>query len=80
MLIDAADRLCGGRLMMSHEGGYSATYAPYCGLAVLEEMSGIRTHVNDPWAPLMADWGQQGLQPHQSAAIDAAAALLDSIK
>lgn len=80
MLMDAAGRLCGGRLMMSHEGGYSASYAPYCGLAVLEEMSGIRTHVKDPWAPLMAEWGQQGLQPHQTAAIDAAVGLLDSIK
>lgn len=80
MLMEAADRLCGGRLVMSHEGGYSATYAPYCGLAVLEEMSGIRTHVEDPWAPLMAEWGQQSLQPHESAAIDAAAGLLDSIK
>jgi acetoin utilization deacetylase AcuC-like enzyme len=80
MLMEAADRLCAGRLVMSHEGGYSATYAPYCGLAVLEEMSGIRTHVDDPWGPLMAEWGQQALQPNQSAAIDAAVRLLDSIK
>jgi acetoin utilization deacetylase AcuC-like enzyme len=80
MLMEAADRLCGGRLVMSHEGGYSASYAPYCGLAVLEEMSGVRTHVTDPWAPLMADWGQQSLQPHQITAIDSAASLLDGIK
>ncbi|MCL4068409.1 class II histone deacetylase [Pseudomonas sp. GX19020] len=79
MLMEAADRLCGGRLMMSHEGGYSAMYAPYCGLAVLEEMSGIRTHVSDPWAE-HAGWGQQELQPHQAAMIADAAALLDSIR
>jgi len=80
MLMEAADRLCGGRLLMSHEGGYSAMYAPYCGLAVLEEMTGHRTGVEDPWGPHMALWGQQALQPHQSAAIDAAAALLDGIR
>jgi acetoin utilization deacetylase AcuC-like enzyme len=80
MLMAAADRLCGGRLVMSHEGGYSAMYAPYCGLAVLEEMSGHRTGVEDPWGPHIAQWGQQALQPHQSAAIDAAAGLLDRIR
>ena len=80
MLMEAADRLCGGRLLMSHEGGYSAMYAPYCGLAVLEEMSGHRTGVEDPWGPHIALWGQQALQPHQGAAIDAAAALLDGLR
>jgi acetoin utilization deacetylase AcuC-like enzyme len=79
LLMAAADELCGGRLVMSHEGGYSATYVPYCGLAVLEEMSGIRTHVEDPWAPLMANWGQMALQPHQKAAIEAAAALVPGV-
>ncbi len=80
LLLEAADRLCAGRLLMSHEGGYSAMYVPYCGLAVLEEMSGHRTAVNDPWGPHIAAWGQQALQPHQTAAIDAAAVLLDGIK
>jgi acetoin utilization deacetylase AcuC-like enzyme len=80
LLMEAADRLCGGRLMMSHEGGYSAMYAPYCGLAVLEEMSGHRTPVNDPWGPHIAAWGQQALQPHQTTAIDAAAVLVDGIR
>ena len=79
MLLEAADQLCGGRLVMTHEGGYSAMYVPYCGLAVLEEMSGIRTPVEDPWAPLMAQWGQQSLQPHQAALIDKAAALVQRI-
>lgn len=80
LLMEAADRLCAGRLVMSHEGGYSAMYAPYCGLAVLEEMSGHRTGVQDPWGPHIAAWGQQALQPHQDAAISAAAASLDGIR
>lgn len=80
VLMEAADRLCGGRLVFTHEGGYSAMYAPYCGLAVLEELSGHRTHVQDPWAPHIAAWGQQDLQPHQAAAIERAAAMLGDIK
>ena len=53
LLMDAADELCEGRLAMVHEGGYSALYVPYCGLAVLETMSGIATGVTMPWDP---DW------------------------
>ncbi len=41
----AADRLCGGKLVMVHEGGYAESYVPFCGLAVMEALSGIRTGV-----------------------------------
>ena len=80
LLMEAADTLCGGRIVMTHEGGYSAMYVPYCGLAVIEELSGIRTAIEDPWAPLMAEWGQQALQPHQDAAIAQAEQLLAGIR
>ncbi len=80
LLMQTADDLCGGRLVMSHEGGYSAMYVPYCGLAVLEEMTGISTGVEDPWGRHMARWGQQALQPHQDQAIAAAEKLLSRIK
>ena len=40
LLMSAAQELCGGRIAMTHEGGYSEMYAPYCGLAVIEELSG----------------------------------------
>ncbi|UGY14841.1 class II histone deacetylase [Bradyrhizobium septentrionale] len=76
MLRAAAKTLCNGRILMTHEGGYSEMYAPYCGLAVLEELSGIKTDIADPWEPLMAAWGGNELQPHQAAVIDAAAALV----
>jgi len=79
MLVKAAAELCGGRLVMSHEGGYSQMYVPYCGLAVLEEMAGIKTEVADPWLPLMENWGGQSLQAHQQAVISAAAELVKSI-
>ena len=42
-LMEVAAEVCDGRLMMSHEGGYSSFYVPYCGLAVIEQMSGIRS-------------------------------------
>jgi acetoin utilization deacetylase AcuC-like enzyme len=78
-LMEAAAELCDGRLVMSHEGGYSEMYVPYCGLAVIEQLSGIRTRIEDPWQPLMAEWGQHDLQPHQAAAIDRAAQLITRI-
>lgn len=47
-LREAAERLCDGRLVMVHEGGYAEAYVPFCGLAVMEELAGIRTPVQDP--------------------------------
>ncbi|HEX4765988.1 MAG TPA: class II histone deacetylase [Lichenihabitans sp.] len=73
MLMEAAEALCGGRLALSHEGGYSASYVPYCGLAVMEELSGIRTAVADPFLPSFASYPGHALLPHQEAAIAAAA-------
>jgi acetoin utilization deacetylase AcuC-like enzyme len=80
MLMDAADHLCQGRLVLSHEGGYSPHHVPYCGLAVMEALSGIRTEVADPWLPSMQRWGQQALQPHQEAVINRVAELLVRIR
>lgn len=79
ILMAEADSLCAGRIMMTHEGGYSASYVPYCGLAVLEQLSGVKTAAQDPFLDIFANYGQQGLQPHQSLAIDAAAALVCDI-
>ena len=45
-----ADEVCGGRLVMAHEGGYSETYVPFCGHAVLAEMSGSAVQAPDPMA------------------------------
>ena len=77
LVMDAADRLCGGRLVLCHEGGYSPEFVPFCGLAVMETLSGIRTEVHGTMIQQVADGlGQQELQPHQAAAIEAAAALV----
>lgn len=54
ILMEAADELCGGRLVLIHEGGYSEAYVPFCGLAVIETLAGHRTDVVDPLAEFIA--------------------------
>lgn len=48
MMKSTAESLCGGRLVFVHEGGYSESYVPFCGLATIEALSGIKTKVEDP--------------------------------
>lgn len=75
LTVEAAGALCGGRLLATHEGGYSAAYVPYCGLAVLEEMTGAAMGVEDPWLASISGYGGQALTPHQDDAVTAAARL-----
>lgn len=49
MVKDVADGVCGGRLVVVHEGGYAESAVPFCGLAIVETLSGIRTDVVDPF-------------------------------
>ncbi|WTW99204.1 class II histone deacetylase [Streptomycetaceae bacterium NBC_01309] len=72
-LLGTAADLCGGRVVMSHEGGYNPSYVPFCGLAVIEAMAGVRT-LDDPFLPIVSGFAGQDLQPHQREAVDAAAA------
>jgi acetoin utilization deacetylase AcuC-like enzyme len=75
----AAQALCGGRLIATHEGGYSNAYVPFCGLPVLEEFSGVRTAVVDPYLEELMQMGGQDLQPHQAAAVASAARLVKGV-
>jgi acetoin utilization deacetylase AcuC-like enzyme len=68
----AAARLCDGRLVLCHEGGYSSAYVPYCGLAVVECLAGIRTEVLDPWISNGRQVRELPLRAHEAEAIDAA--------
>jgi acetoin utilization deacetylase AcuC-like enzyme len=76
LLMDVANDVCGGRLVVEHEGGYSSAYVPFCGLAVVEELAGIASGVEDPFLPIYATMGGQELYAHQEAAIGAAEANL----
>lgn len=78
VLMQIADECCDGRVLMTHEGGYSAAYVPYCGLAVMEELRGVRTHVDDPYYGHISTYGCQALQPHQQRIIAQAAQLVSA--
>ncbi|MDK4717626.1 class II histone deacetylase [Rhizobium sp. CNPSo 4039] len=78
LLVSAAGRLCDRRLLMIHEGGYAEFYTPFCGLAVMEELSGIQTGVEDPFGFHITK-PVHTIQPHQAAIIEKAARLVDLI-
>lgn len=50
-LMAVADAVCDGRLVMTHEGGYSEVHVPFCGHAVLQAMSGSQITADDALGP-----------------------------
>lgn len=66
-LMAIAERLCGGKVVVCHEGGYSAGYVPFCGTAIIEALSGKESGVIDPFARYESKWQQ--LQPSQEQLI-----------
>jgi acetoin utilization deacetylase AcuC-like enzyme len=54
-LLQAAATLCGGRLMMAHEGGYAEVVVPFCGHAIIETLSGQTTAVVDPFLDFVTE-------------------------
>ncbi|GAA0556784.1 class II histone deacetylase [Halomonas salifodinae] len=79
-LVAVAERLCEGRLVMVHEGGYSEGYVPFCGHAVIQALSGSATAARDPANDEIARWGGQRLEPHQAELIGRAADLVGDIR
>jgi acetoin utilization deacetylase AcuC-like enzyme len=69
-LLEVAIRLCKGRLLVCHEGGYSAGYVPFCGIAIIEALNGEESGVIDPFARHESAW--QLLQSNQEEAINKA--------
>jgi acetoin utilization deacetylase AcuC-like enzyme len=62
----------GGRLAVIHEGGYSEFYVPFCGLAVLETLAGVRTPVVDPYLEDVRLMAGQELTDEQRRSIELA--------
>lgn len=58
MVMDAADRLCDGKIAVIQEGGYSEAYVCFCGVPIVEELVGKRCEVEDPNVPVY-----EGMQP-----------------
>src|SRR3954463_14665473 len=85
-VLAAAADLCGGRVVLCHEGGYSSGYVPYCGLAIVERLADRATGVVDPWlrqarargapplgAPEARTVAALPRRDHEAAAVEAAA-------
>lgn len=77
--VTAAESLCAGRLLTTHEGGYNESMVPFLGLAVLESMSGLSSGIVDPYRDFFAEAPGQELQSHQLEVITAAARFVDEI-
>lgn len=73
MLSAVADEYCGGKLLMTHEGGYNPNTTPFAAISVLEQLTGISSNVEDPYEPFIAEMGGQELQSHQKELIDSIA-------
>lgn len=69
-ILTAAHQLCDGRVVFCHEGGYSPTYVPFCGLAVLEQLCGVTEPIRDPFLARYQGVGYSELQPQQLEAIE----------
>ena len=75
----AADELCAGRLVLCHEGGYHKTSVPFLGLAVIEELAGIRSGIHDPFLPIIEKYPFQELQPAQDAVLQQAEKMVERL-
>lgn len=78
-MMSLADELCEGRLVISHEGGYSPVYVPFCGLAVLETLSGELSGVTDPYAATWDALPDQRLTTTQRQLVDSVAQLVTDV-
>jgi len=72
-LVAVAAEVADNRLLVVHEGGYSAFYVPFCALAVIETLTGHRTEAVDPIVDRIRAYPLQPLQSHQAEAIADAA-------
>lgn len=53
-IMDLAADLCGGKLVLAHEGGYAEAHAPFCGHAVIARLAGADVSAPDPFAARLA--------------------------
>jgi acetoin utilization deacetylase AcuC-like enzyme len=77
ILMNAAADVGHNRVVIAHEGGYNAIYSPFCGLFVLQELSGHKL-LADPFNHV-ENYPGQALYPHQKVEIDAAALSLELV-
>ncbi len=78
-ILQVAEEACGGRVVFSHEGGYSPVHVPFCGLAVLEALSGRETGVEDPFGASFDASPAHPLQPWQDEVVAQAEAIAERL-
>jgi acetoin utilization deacetylase AcuC-like enzyme len=54
------------RVVCVHEGGYCASYVPFCTHGIIEELSGAETGAGDPFIYAMAGTGYDKLRQKQT--------------
>ena len=74
-IMGVADEVCGGKVVAVHEGGYSEAYVPFCGVAVVEALSGESSSVIDPYFESITVNPGQVLQSAQRDTIERVRAL-----
>jgi acetoin utilization deacetylase AcuC-like enzyme len=79
LIKQAADELCGGRLIVCLEGGYAPVYIPYCAVPVVETMAELPAQVDDPMYDWVSHIGGQELLPHQEIVIERAAKMVANL-
>ena len=67
---ELAEKHCGGKLVALHEGGYSTAYVPFCSHAVVEEMCGFETGIEDPFLMVYEATTYNTLADHQKARVE----------
>lgn len=78
-IIETAEDLCDGRAAFIQEGGYSPYYVAFCGLGVLEELTGLTSGFGDPFGELFAAQGVDDIAPHQRTEVEKASELIARI-
>lgn len=76
-MLDLANALCEGRLVVAQEGGYAPAYAPYCSAAAAETLTGKGTGALPLFDPF-ADY-DTALPSNREIGLDAGAALRAAI-
>ena len=79
LVMELAESICGGRVVAVHEGGYAESAVPFCGLAIVETLAGVRTPVVDPFEEtFIAQQPTELVATYQKAVLDRVAQRLQA--
>lgn len=79
MLLEQAETMANGRVLVTHEGGYNPYTVPFMGLAVFEALAGRQSGVTDPMDEITQTMPGHKLLAHQHEAVRKAAGLLKDL-